>query len=283
MKTACAALALLLSCSLPGPATAQDGREASLEDLQRLQESLANLDDVLASLPPGDATTEEFRRRAEQIRDETIYLKVKTEHHQRDGGDGTGLTPAEVADVRRRVDVLREDIDRAFGHKGGQEARLPEGTSIQVRLSHGLSSRTARREDRVDATVSEPVRGSGVLALPAGTLVRGVVRAAEPAERPSKAGRIEIEFDSVYPDDVRFEMRGRVAEIQESGERGKKAGIGAVVGGILGGLLGGKGGAIAGILIGGGGAVVATRGEDVELPAGTVLTVRLEEPLVLTR
>jgi hypothetical protein len=282
MKAARAALALLLGCALPGPATAQNRSEASLEDLQRLQESLANLDDVLAALPPGDSKTDEFRSRAEQIRDETIYLKVKVEHHQRDGGAGTGLTPDEVADVRHRVEVLREDIDRAFGH-AEQEVRLPEGTSIQVRLSHGLSSRTARREDRVDATVAEPVRGSGGLALPAGTLVRGVVRAAEPAERPSKAGRIEIEFDSVYPDDTRFDMRGRVARIEESGERGKKAGIGAVVGGILGGLLGGKGGAIAGILIGGGGAVVATRGEDVELPAGTVLTVRLEEPLVLTR
>jgi hypothetical protein len=281
MKAARAALALLLGCALPGPATAQNRSEASLEDLQRLQESLANLDDVLAALPPGDSKTDEFRSRAEQIRDETIYLKVKVEHHQRDGGAGTGLTPDEVADVRHRVEVLREDIDRAFGH-AEQEVLLPEGTSIQVRLSHGLSSRTARREDRVDATVAEPVRGSGGLALPAGTLVRGVVRAAEPAERPSKAGRIEIEFDSVYPDDTRFDMRGRVARIEESGERGKKAGIGAVVGGILGGLLGGKEGAIAGILIGGGGAVVATRGEDVELPAGTVLTVRLEEPLVLT-
>jgi hypothetical protein len=281
MKATLAALALLVPCLLAAPAAAQGRDEASLDDLQRLQESLANLDDVLAALPPADSKTEEFRGRAEQIRDETIYLKVKAEHHQRDGGTGTGLTVEEVADVRHRVDLLREDIDRAFGHRE-QEVRLPAGTSLQVRLSHGLSSRTARREDRVDATVAEPVRGSGVLALPAGTLVRGVVRAVEPAERPSKAGRIEIEFDSLYLDDTRVGMRGRVAEIQESGERGKKAGIGAVVGGILGGLLGGKEGAIAGMLIGGGGAVVATRGEDVELPAGTVLTVRLEEPLVLT-
>jgi hypothetical protein len=282
MKAALAALVLLVPGVVAQVATAQTRDEATVEDLQRLQESLANLDDVLAALPPGDSKTEEFRGRAEQIRDETIYLKVKMEHHQRDGGAGTGLTVAEVADVRHRVDVLREDIDRAFGQPE-REVRLPEGTSIQVRLSHGLSSATARREDRVDATVAEPVRGDGVLVLPAGTLVRGVVRAAEPAERPSKGGRIEIEFDSLYLDDTRVEMRGRVAQIQEGGERGKKAGIGAVVGGVLGGLLGGKGGAIAGILIGGGGAVVATKGEDVELPAGTVLTVRLEQPLVLTR
>ena len=59
--------------------------------------------------------------------------------------------------------------------------------------------------------------------------------------------------------------------------------LGAVIGGVLGGLLGGKKGAIAGILIGGGGAVVATEGEDVDLPAGTVLTVRLDRPLVIAR
>jgi hypothetical protein len=277
-----AAVALVFSFTLAGRASAQDRGEAGLDDLRRLQESLANLDDELAALPPGESRTEEFRSRADAIRDETIYLKVKMEHHQRDGGAGTGLTPSEVAEVRHRVDVLREDIDRAFGREG-QEVRLPAGTSVQVRLSHALSSRTARREDRVDATVADPVRGSGELALPAGTLVRGVVRAVDPAERPSKAGRLEIEFDSLYLDDTRFGMRGRVAAIEESGERGKKAGIGAVVGGILGGLIGGKSGAIAGILVGGGGAVVATKGDDVDLPAGTVLTVRLEEPLVLTR
>ena len=110
-----------------------------------------------------------------------------------------------------------------------------------------------------------------------------MVRDVEAAQRPSKAGRIDIEFDSIYLDHTRFDMRGRVAEIRESGERAKKAGIGAAVGGILGGILGGKGGAIAGILIGGGGTVAATKGEDVELPAGTVLTVRLERALVITR
>jgi len=133
------------------------------------------------------------------------------------------------------------------------------------------------------ASVAEPVRAGGVLALPAGTQIRGVVRDVEPAERPSKAGRIEIEFDSGYLDRTRVEMRGRVAEIRESDGRAEKAGIGAVLGGVLGGILGGKKGAIAGILIGGGGAVVGTTGEDVELPAGTVLTVRLERPLVITR
>jgi hypothetical protein len=282
MKPVFLALALLALAAPSAPAAASSSPEATLDDLQHLQESLANLDADLSALEPNDPKTEEFRKRADEIRDETVYLKVKMEHHQRDGGSGTGLSVEEVARVRRMVDTLRGDMDRAFGRKEG-ELRLEEGTSIEVRLAHALSSSTARREDPVEASVVEPVRAGGVLALPAGTEVRGVVRDVEAAQRPSKAGRIDIEFDSLYLDHTRFDMRGRVAEIRESGERAKKAGIGAAVGGILGGILGGKGGAIAGILIGGGGSVAATKGEDVELPAGTVLTVRLERALVITR
>ena len=275
-------VALLALVPVAVPMAAQSPREASLDDLQRLQEDLANLDGELEGLEPGDPKTDEFRRRAEQIREETIYLKVKVQHHQRDGGSGTGLSRDEVAGLRLMIDDLRDDIDGAFGGEE-RELRVEEGTSIQVRLAHALSSRTARREDPVDATVAEPVRADGDLALPAGTQVRGVVSNVERAERPSKAGRIEIEFGSVCVDRTRIDMRGRVAEIHESTGRAEKAGIGAVIGGVLGGLLGGKKGAIAGILIGGGGAVVATEGEDVELPAGTVLTVRLERPLIFAR
>ena len=47
------------------------------------------------------------------------------------------------------------------------------------------------------------------------------------------------------------------------------------------GILGGFRGALAGILIGGGGTIAATEGNDVELPVGTVLRVRLDTPLTL--
>jgi len=47
--------------------------------------------------------------------------------------------------------------------------------------------------------------------------------------------------------------------------------------------LGGKEGAFIGVVLGGGGAVVATKGEDVELPAGTLVTVRLDRPLAVPR
>jgi hypothetical protein len=40
-------------------------------------------------------------------------------------------------------------------------------------------------------------------------------------------------------------------------------------------------GALAGILIGGGGIVAATEGKEIELPQGTVLRVRIDSPVEL--
>jgi hypothetical protein len=37
------------------------------------------------------------------------------------------------------------------------------------------------------------------------------------------------------------------------------------------------------VLVGGGGAIAASKGEDVELPEGSVLTLRLERPLTVRR
>ena len=60
-----------------------------------------------------------------------------------------------------------------------------------------------------------------------------------------------------------------------------KIGAGAGVGAIIGGILGGVKGALAGVLIGGGGVVAATEGQDVDLPSGTVLRIRFDEPTVV--
>jgi hypothetical protein len=64
------------------------------------------------------------------------------------------------------------------------------------------------------------------------------------------------------------------------GEDAKKIGIGAGAGAIVGGIIGGGKGAAIGAGVGGGagtGAVLATKGKEVALPAGSRVTVRLEE------
>jgi hypothetical protein len=286
------AAACLLSIFAVAPPSAQAqsrsraGDEARPRDLQRLQDDLANLDEELSSLEPADRGAEEFRNRAEEIREDVIYLKVKMRRHAGDGGEGTGVLYEEVADVRKAIADLREDMDRAFSGGSARDATLDQGTEFFVRLEEPLSSKTARIEDRFEAVLPQPVRSGDRTAIPAGARVRGIVKDVEPAHRPSKGGRLELYFDTLYLDRTRLDIRAPVVSIEQDKDNDKvgtagKAGIGAVLGGVLGGIIGGKNGAIVGTLLGGSGAVVGTKGEEVELPAGTLVRIRLDRPLTI--
>ncbi len=275
---------VLVSILTVVPLASPAGRDDAIpKDLRRLQDDVANLDADLRDLEPDDPKADAFRQRAQEIGEDVIYLKVKMRRARKAGQEGTGVTRDEVAEVQGRIQDLRDQIGSAFG-QDNREVRLAAGTEIAVRLEDPLSSRTARREDRFDATVVTPVRSGGVPAVPAGTRVRGFVAQVEAAERPSRAGRLELQFDTLYLESQRLEIRAGVTALEGAGRKpAEKAGIGAVLGGVIGGLFDGKRGAIVGAIVGGSGAVVATKGDDVELPAGTILTVRLDEDVVVPR
>jgi hypothetical protein len=276
-------LTMLAFLALGLPAGAQVREEARPRDLERLQQDLANLDDDLQGLEPAEPRADDFRRRAEDIREEVIYLKVKVRREQSAGREGTGVQYDEVADLQRSIRDLREDIERAFGGPRGRELRLAPGSRILVRLEQSLSSRTAHVEDRFDASVFRPVRADGALVIPAGVALRGTVKYAEPARRPSKEGRLELSFDALYLEPMRVDIGAHVVAVGDDGDYRKvnKVGVGATLGGILGAILGGGKGLVIGTVLGGGGAVVGTKGDDVELPAGTVLAVVLDRTLVI--
>jgi len=283
--------AALLAAALPSaaqeyrtPPPQRNDDEARPRDLQRLQEDLANLDVELATLPEGDPRTADLRRRADELREDVIYLKVKMRRAQREGESGTGVGYEEVADVRREVGVMRQAIARINAPEE-RELRVPAGAEVMVRLEDALSSRTAHREDRFEASILGPLRVGNAIAVPAGARARGVVRSVQPAERGTQGGRLELEFDSLYVDRQRLELRGRVVSIDDNtgSDRAKKAGLGAVLGGVVGGVLGGSKGAVIGVIVGGGGAVAASKGDEVELPVGTVLVVRLDRELIVPR
>ncbi|PYQ15862.1 MAG: hypothetical protein DMF80_07340 [Acidobacteria bacterium] len=281
----CLGLALVLGSR---PAVAQESQAATTADIQRLQYDLQNLDDSLAALSTSHPRYQEFQGRADDIRDEVTYLKVELRRAQRSRTPGVGATRAEVEDLRRSIADLRGDIDAALNRRFSGRGTLPEGSEIQVRLEQPLSSRTARVEDRFEASVALPVQLEGRVVIPAGIRVRGIVRDAQPAERLVKGGRLDLTFDSIYFDDrTRTDLRTRVVSVKEKidlgGENAKRAGIGAVLGGVIGQVIGGTKGAIIGAVLGGGGALAAKLGEDVELPAGAILTLQLERPLDVTR
>jgi hypothetical protein len=275
-------LGILLASVAPTVADERDG--ATPRDLQRLQDAVENLDESLKALEPRHPRYQEFQDRADAAREDVVWLKVQIRRHRRDDDSELGASRADVEDIRGSISRLQRDIDHALNPRSARELTLLEGRQIMVRLEDSLSSRSARREDRFEASVAVPVRMEGRVVIPAGTRVRGIVQHVERSERPARAGRLELTFDTIYLDErTRTPMRTRVVSVQERVERSaEKAGIGAVLGGVVGSILGGKKGAIVGILVGGTGAVVASKGEEVELPEGTILTLTLERPLPIS-
>jgi hypothetical protein len=118
--------------------------------------------------------------------------------------------------------------------------------------------------------------------LPAGSVVRGVVSAVDPADRLHRAGSLTLSFDEMTVRGRTYPMRAMATNVFESGgirDEAGTAGIGAGAGAILGGVLGGLKGAILGAVIGAGGAIAATEGKDIELPAGSIIRIRLDSPV----
>ena len=95
---------------------------------------------------------------------------------------------------------------------------------------------------------------------------------------------IAIRFDRLVVRSESHEIRADVTREAEANKRDdlKKGGIGAGVGAIVGGIVGGGKGAAIGAGVGGAGAVMATRGDEVELPAGTTVTTTLERSVTVT-
>lgn len=277
-------LSLVLTLAGAVPASADHPTGATTADIRQLQSEADLLDESLAQLNDSSPGAAEFRRRESEIRDELVWLRGQVRRHQRNEATGLGASKAEVEELRQSIVDLRNDVDRTLDTRTrpSGELSVPNGTEMAVRLVTPLSSKTARREDRVEGTVAESVRVDGRVAIPAGTRVRGIVQDVEAANRPSNGGRLELAFDQlVMPNGRRVDIRSSVASLEEEGLDKKKAGLGAILGGVLGGVLDGKKGALIGVLVGGGGAVVASKGDDVELPAGTVVNLRLERPVAV--
>ena len=170
------------------------------------------------------------------------------------------------------------------------EVTLPAGTSLPIDLRTTVASDTSHVEDRVTAALRQPVAVRGVEVLPTGTRLLGHVTAADRSARIKGRARVGFRFTSLdLPGDggktpIRTSSVVRLAPATKK-EDAMKIGGGAAGGAVIGALLGGGGGAAKGAAIGGAGGtgvVLATRGNEVRVPAGTNLIVRLESPITVS-
>jgi hypothetical protein len=258
----------------------------------------------VAQLRQSDAPlASELERELDEARDETVYLRVKLRKSE-------PITRSEYLELRDRIARIR---DRARGEPpatapgaasspaaaepaarskpesttaSASRDDVPVGTEFDVRLQAPLSSATAQVEDRFEATTIVDLRQGTRVIVPAGSVMSGIVSSVKRPGRLERTGSLTVAFDRLTIDGRSYPIRATVTEaIESEGIRGEagRIGTGAGVGAVIGAILGGTRGALAGILIGGGGTIAATEGEDVNLPPGTVLRARMDTALNLER
>jgi type IV secretory pathway VirB10-like protein len=161
------------------------------------------------------------------------------------------------------------------------------GTALPIVLKSGLSTKTAKPEDLVVAELAENVVVDGDVLLPAGSEVSGHVVSAVRSGHVKGKAHLVVSFDKVRADGKTFHIDATGFDVTAGSSAGKDAKIagGAAAGGVvIGAIAGGGDGAVKGGLIGGalgGAAVLATRGKEVELPAGSRYKIELRKSLHL--
>jgi hypothetical protein len=169
------------------------------------------------------------------------------------------------------------------------ELTVPADAGIGLRIEQGVSSETARIEDRVDARVIREVRVAGRTAIPVGARLEGSVVRVDTGGRFTQKARLDVRFHTlVLADGTRVPLRteplvreGDSPTRDSALKVGGSAAAGAILGAILG---GGKGAAIGGAVGAAGGttAVMASGRNAAMLAAGSTVTVRLTSPVSVT-
>lgn len=168
-----------------------------------------------------------------------------------------------------------------------RDVTIPAGTTLSATLATALASDTSKVEDTVRATLKSPVSIEGFELLPPGATIVGHVTKAEASAKVKGRAFLAFRFNSVDlaagPEHISTETISREAA-STKGKDATKIGVGAGAGAVIGGIIGGGSGAAAGAAIGGGAGtatVLATKGDEVRLPAGTPLSVKLTAPLTI--
>ena len=252
-------------------------------DISRLETTAADISRQVTNLRRSDPTlANDVDRTLSDLNDDITYLRVKL---RREGA----VTREEFDGVRDRLETLRVRAqgDRVAAQPTAAPDRprasgvVPVGTELDIRLQGTLDSGTAKVEQRFDATTIADYPATGGVIVPAGSIVRGFVSSVRPASRIERKGQLTLSFDEIRIGNRSYRLRASVTEAMDakSSEDVTRIGAGAAVGAIIGGILGGGKGALLGVLVGGGGTIAATEGSDVNLPAGTILRIRLDQAL----
>ncbi len=166
---------------------------------------------------------------------------------------------------------------------------IPQGTMLQLRTSEGLTSKRARNGEPVQFTVIRDVAVGGVLALPKGATVHGLVTEVKNVGSGDLGGSSELalQLTSLDLGGASYPLATDLFKVKGPSKTGQTVGS-AVGGGILGTIIGCAVGRGAGCAIGAGAGLAAgtaagaaSPGPGVWIPAEALVTFHLTAPLTV--
>jgi len=169
------------------------------------------------------------------------------------------------------------------------DLEVPADSVLGLQVERTVTSETARIEDKVSARVTRDVRVGARVAIPAGSIVTGSVTEVDRGGKMKGKARLAVRFHTVTLADgtqlaIRTDAVVREGE-SPARETAAKVGGAAIGGAILGAILGGGRGAAIGAGVGAAGGTAASMANDrtpATLPAGTSVTVRVQQPVTVT-
>jgi hypothetical protein len=165
-----------------------------------------------------------------------------------------------------------------------REVTIPAGTTLSVTLLSTVASNKSKVEDPIKGSIAKDVTISGETALPIGTQILGSVTEAAESGRVKGRASVAFRFDRLVVDGETVRVQTASVEREAAADKRsdvKKGALGAGAGAIVGGVIGGGSGAAVGAVAGGAGTVLATKGSEVEIPSGTVVSVLVQDPITV--
>ena len=158
---------------------------------------------------------------------------------------------------------------------------IPAGTRLVLRTSDSIDSRRHQAGHRFRAQLESAIVIDGITAVPRGAFVHGRIAQARQGGRAVGSSELAIEFTDLMINDQLFEIATEGMQAQTGNEAGRTLGRTARAAAI-GGLISGRSGARTGAAVGAG-ASLLTSGQNINVPAGTILETRLRVPVSVPR
>jgi hypothetical protein len=191
------------------------------------------------------------------------------------------------APARRQYVPAQPPVQAYEAPKG--PVTVPSGTLLQLRTSEPVNSKRAKDGEPVQFLLIHDVNLGGVLAIPRGATVHGVVTEVKNTQSGDLGGsaKLTLQLTSLELGGQNYPLNSDQFVVKGPNKAGRTVGDafgGALLGAIIGGAVGRGGGAAIGAGAGalaGTAASAATPGPNVWIPAEALVTFHLKDPITV--